>query len=264
MIMRETPGITRCKACYVTLFSSVLLGLIFVSGQFNRDFIGVVSDVLSPTLASIAVAAAMLTVWRIGRRNGRLSRVWFSLMLGVFMWFLSEVSWACYPMLLNVPTPYPSLADAFGIAGYLPIIFGLTTQISPFREAYKSRRVILALVVLVISGAAALAILLPAVARGETSLGLLVSAAYPVLDIVALLIAIPALFVFAKGTFWQPFLFLVLGIVLALSGHLLSDWIVSIGNYYSGHPLDLAFDWGYLSAALGFYIMRKRLVERTL
>ena len=264
MIMRETPGTTRCKTYHLALFGGVLLGFIFVFGQFNRDFIGFVSDILSPALASIAVATAILTVWRIGLRNGRLSKVWFSLMLGVFMWFLSEVVWVGYPLILNVPTPYPSLADAFGIAGYFPIIFGLTTQLSPFKEAFESRRVIPALVVLLVSGAAVLMALLPVIARGETLLGLLVSSAYPALDIVALLIAIPSLFAFAKGTFWQPFLFLVLGVILALSGHLLSDWTVPIGSYYSGHPLELFFDWGYLSAALGFYMMRKRLADRVL
>ena len=45
---------------------------------------------------------------------------------------------------------------------------------------------------------------------------------------------------------------------------MLSAWATSNGSYYSGHPLDLLFDWGYLSAALGFYLMRKKMEGRSL
>jgi hypothetical protein len=227
--------------------------------------LGTVSDVLSPAVASVALFTAILAARKIGvRRNGRLSSIWFSLVLGVFLWFLSEVAWSVYPLVLQISTPYPSVADAFGITGYFPILVGLALQVSPFREAFEARRVLLALFIVAVFGLLGLSFLLPLVAVGETFPVLVVSCAYPVLDVIALSVAIPTLLVFAKGTFWKPFLFLVLGIVLALFAHLLSAWTTSNGTYYSGHPLELLFDWGYLSAALGFYEMRKKFAEGVL
>jgi hypothetical protein len=249
----------------LTSIAVLVVGAAFIFGQFYRPVLGTVSDILSPTIASVTFLIAMLTARKIGvRRNGRLSTVWFSLMLGVFLWFLSEVAWAIYPLVLQISTPYPSVADAFGIVGYFPILVGLALQVSPFREAFEARQVLLVLFVVAAFGLLGLSFLLPVVAVGETFPVLVVSSAYPVLDVIALSVAIPTLLVFAKGTFWKPFLFLVLGIVLALSAHLLSAWTTSNGTYYSGHPLELLFDWGYLSAALGFYEMRKKFAERLL
>jgi hypothetical protein len=249
----------------LTLIAVLVVGAALVLGRFDRPVLGTVSDVLSPTVASVALFAAILAAREIGvRRNGRLSTVWFSLMLGVLFWFLSEVAWSIYPLLLQISTPYPSVADAFGIVGYFPILVGLSLQVSPFMEAFEARHVLLALFVAAVLGFLGLFLLLPLVAVGETFSVLVVSCAYPVLDMITLFVAIPTLLVFAKGTFWKPFLFLVLGIVLALSAHLLSAWTTSNGTYYSGHPLELLFDWGYLSAALGFYEMRKKFAERVL
>jgi hypothetical protein len=249
----------------LTLVAAFVVGATFIFGQFDRPVLGTVSDILSPTFASVTFLTAVLTAKKIGvRRNGRLSTVWFSLMLGVFLWFLSEVAWAIYPLVLQISTPYPSVADVFGIVGYIPILVGLALQMSPFREAFEARHILFVLFIVAALGLLGLSFLLPVVAVGETFPVLVVSSAYPVLDVVALSVAIPTLLVFAKGTFWKPFLFLVLGIVLALSAHLLSAWTTSNGTYYSGQPLELLFDWGYLSAALGFYEMRKKFAKRLL
>jgi hypothetical protein len=174
---------------YTVLLAACLLASIFILGQWQRNLLSLISELLSPTIAIIAVVSAVMAVAAIGVRGSRLAVVWFSLMLGVVLWFLSEVAWALYPLILRMSTPFPSIADAFGLIGYVPIL---------------------------------------------------------------------------SGTFWRPFLFLVLGLVLALSAHMLSAWATSNGSYYPGHPLELLFDWGYLSAALGFYLMRKKMKEGSL
>jgi len=243
----------------LTLIAVLAVGATLVLGQFDRPILGTISDVLSPTLALVALFMAILASKKIGvRRNGRLSIVWFSLVSGMFSWFLAEVAWSIYPLILQMSTPYPSAADAFGTIGYFPILAGLGLQVFSFREAFAARHVLAVSLGVAILGILGLSFLLPVVAVGETLQALLVSSTYSVLDVIALSVAIPTVLVFAKGSFWKPFLFLVLGIVLALSAHLLTTWATSNGTYYSGHPLELFFDWGYLSAALGFYEMRKK------
>jgi hypothetical protein len=153
----------------------------------------------------------------------------------------------------------------FGLIGYAPILIGLGLQAWPFREVVRTKRMLVAIFVTLGGGLLALTVLVQATASRQAGLlALIVDYAYPIPDFVTLTVAVPILLVFGRGTFWRPFLFLVLGLVLALSAHMLSAWATANGSYYAGHPLELLFDWGYLSAALGFYLMRKKMGGRSL
>jgi len=253
------------SAYYIALLAAFFLAGVFILGQWQRTILNFISDLLSPIIATVAVVSAVTAVTKIGVRRNRVAIVWFSLMLGVVLWFLSEVVWAVYPLILGVSTPLPSAADVFGLVGYVPLLVGLGVQVWPFGEAFRTKEMLSAILVTVCGGLLSLTVLTQTISSGrEGSLALIVDYAYPVLDFVTLTVAVPILLVFRRGTFWRPFLFLVLGLVLALSAHMLSAWATSNGSYYASHPLELLFDWGYLSAALGFYLMRKMAGGRSL
>lgn len=252
------------SAYYITLLAALFLASVFIFGQWERSLLSFISDLLSPIIAIVAVVSAVTAVAVIGVRGSRLAVIWFSLMLGVVLWFVSEVVWAIYPVILGVSTPFPSIADVFGLIGYAPILIGLVLQAWPFGENYRTKKMLSAILVTIGGGLLALIALTQAISSQEGLLALIVNYAYPILDFITLTVAVPVLLVLRRGTFWRPFLFLVLGLVLALSAHMLSAWATSNGSYYSGHPLELLFDWGYLSAALGFYLMRKKMGERSL
>ena len=253
------------SAYRIALLTAFILAGVFILGQWQRTLLGFVSDLLSPIIAIIAVVSAVAAVTRIGVRGNRLGAIWFTLMLGVVLWFLSEVVWAIYPLILRASAPFPSIADVFGLLGYVPILIGLGLQAWPFGENFRTKSILSAIFVTLATGLLALIVLMQAISsRQEYVLALIVDYAYPILDFVALTVAVPILLVFRRGTFWKPFIFLVLGLILALSAHMISAWATSNGSYYSGHPLELLFDWGYLSAALGFYLMRMKIGERAL
>lgn len=249
----------------VALLTALFLAGVFIFGQWQPGLLSLISELLSPIIAVVAVVSAVSAVTRIGVRRNPLSVVWFCLMLGVVLWFFSEVGWAIYPLILGVSTPFPSIADVFGLTGYAPILMGLGLQAWPFGEDFRTKRMLSAILVTLAGGLLALTVLMQIIAsREEGLLALMVDYAYPILDFATLTVAVPILLAFRRGTFWRPFLFLVLGLVLALSAHMLSAWATSNGSYYPGYPLELLFDWGYLSAALGFYLMRKKIEERSL
>ena len=247
------------SAYYIALVAALFLAGVFIFGQWQRSLLGFISDLLGPIIAFVAVVSAVTAVAVIGVRENRVAVVWFSLMLGVVLWFVSEVVWAIYPLILGVSTPFPSVADVFGLIGYVPILIGLGLQAWPFGENFRTKRMLSAILVTIGGGLLALIVLTQAISSQEGLLALTVDYAYPILDFATLTVAVPVLLVLRRGTFWRPFLFLVFGLVLALSAHMLSAWATSNGSYYSGHPLELLFDWGYLSAALGFYLMRKKM-----
>jgi hypothetical protein len=258
-------SIRAASPYYVVLLATCLLACVFIFGQWQRNLLSFISELLSPIIAILAVVSAVMAVAVIGVRGNRLALVWFSLMLGVVIWFLSEVVWAVYPLVLGVPTPFPSIADVFGLVGYAPILVGLVLQTWPLRESFRTKRMLSVVLVTLGSAFLGLITLMQAIPSSQQgSLTLVVDYAYPILDFATLAVAVPVLLILLKGTFWRPFEFLVLGLALALTAHMLSAWTTSNGSYYPGHPLELLFDWGYLSAALGFFLMRQKMKERSL
>jgi hypothetical protein len=264
MVALQKSERMRWSSYHSTLLVALVLAALFLFGQLNRNLLATVSDYLSPILALTALAIAALNVAKVGvRRNDRLSVVWFSVMLTLLLWSLAEVAWSFYPLALGIPTPNPSIADVFGLAGYLPVMFGLLLLVWPFKDAFMSKKLGgILLLVLVSSGVILTALLL--MTYQMPLLALLINLAYPILDIIGLAIAIPALVIFMKGTFWRPFMFLAIGLILALVAHVISGMTALNGTYYSGHPVELIFDWGYLCAALGFYLRRKQFLAKSL
>ena len=260
---RSQPGSTVTRTIFVV---AILTAVLLLSLQSNRQLLELVNDWLSPMLALFAFGSALLTIATTGVRSGdRMSTAWGAYAMGVLMWFLAEVSWSVYPFLLGVLTPYPSLADFFGLAGYFPIIVGLLLQAWPFRDAFRSKKVFVGLMFVAFVAVFVVTSLLPLMLTQRESAGaIVVSLAYPLLDVTVLSIAVPSFLTWMEGTYWRPFLFLVLGIILGLLAHILFGWTNLIGVYYPGHPLELLYDWGYLSAALGFYLRRKQIIAKSL
>lgn len=78
------------------------------------------------------------------------------------------------------------------------------------------------------------------------------------LDVGLLLLAIPVLILFMRGSFWRPFLFVTVGLILAFVGDILFTWATLNNLYYDGSYLELFFHWSYLTLAYGFYLKFRR------
>lgn len=246
---------------YVSVFIvAVLVGAIYLYGQGHRQWFETISNIITPLLALTALTSGLFAVLKMGvKRNDRWSIIWLSYLLGVSFWFMSEVVWVAYPFLLGISTPYPSMADVFGLTGYFPVIVGLVLQVSPFIEAFRSKKAIAGLLLEVTVVALAILVLVPPILNSQNNLlEVAVSITYPILDVTVLSMLIPCFLIFLKGTFWRPSRLLILAIALALLGHVLTSWANFIETYYSGQLLELFFAWGYLAAALGFYLRMKQ------
>lgn len=187
--------------------------------------------------------------------------------MGMVLWFMGETTWAIYSLVLAVPVRYPSLVNMFwlvGVAGilwlvgYAPMLVALLLQLWPFREAFSRGRFAVMLALIVALMALVLAILVPPLMKREEGIATsLVSLAYPLLDVLVLGVALFSFVFFMKGTLWRPILFVMAGIILAISADILFSLAFLEGTYYSGHPLELLFDWSYLAFGLGFYVQLK-------
>jgi hypothetical protein len=256
----------RWKAEYSFVTFGVLLGFLYVYGQSNLNFIGFVSNIITPFEAFAAFALAAL-LWKMnsGKRAGGMSRVYASYSLGIGFWLLAECTWSLYVLAFRIDIPYPSIADLFWLVGYVPLLMALIFQAWPFRELLISKKhlaltsgiFILAFLILIVT-------IPPLLRPSEDIVALSVGVAYPLLDTLLLTVAIPVFVIFRKGSYWRPMLFVMAGIMLQLVGDLAFNQAFFSGAYFPGSPIDLIFDLSYLLLALGFYRALRPSVQESI
>ena len=249
------------KSLTFVLVLAGLVGVVYVFAQSNAIILYVLSSGLPPLLAFAAFAIAAAGLLRYGvRLTDRTSLVWFSFSLGILFWLLGESTWAVYALWYSVPIPYPSIADFFWLAGYVPLLYAMFTLAWPFREGFSTRKMLVATSSVILLATLILVVLVPqayASKMGQDLAAVSVGLAYPMLDVVLLMIALPVLFLFASGTFWRPFRFIVIGLTLTFCGDILFSWATLNGVYYDGSYLELFFHWSYIALAYGFYLRFK-------
>jgi hypothetical protein len=257
--MRPSYAINNINQSFAILLACAAgLGIVYVLAQANDAFLYVLSNGLPPLLAFAAVVMACAGSIRNGvSLNNRISTVWLSYALGILLWFLGESSWAVYTLWYSVPIPFPSLADVFWLAGYGPLIAATLIQAWPFRDFLSSRKMLTAISVIFAVAGMLLLVLLPSAYASEIGQDLpsvVIALAYPLLDVVLLVVVVPVLLLFSKGTFWRPFLYVTIGLILTFLGDILFSLATMSGVYYDGSYLELFFHWSYLALAYGFYL----------
>jgi hypothetical protein len=91
--------------------------LVWMLTNLGGDRATVWFDDLGELVAAVLAAVACLLAAR--RASGPGRRAWALIAGWALMWGLGEAVWCWYELLRNVPTPFPSLADA-GFLGAIP------------------------------------------------------------------------------------------------------------------------------------------------
>jgi len=242
------------------LIPAFVIGFVYFLAQGYHSFLYLVSNGLPPILAfaALAIGAAGLVRNGVSLKN-RLSISWLGYSLGMSLWFLGEATWAAYALCYSVPNPFPSIADVFWLAGYVPLICAVLVQSWSFREFLISRRMLLIIaIVFSVAGLMLVALMPPIYAANVASMtAVIIGLVYPLLDVALLVVAVPILFLYGRGTFWRPFLIVTIGLILTFLGDVMFTWTSLNGTYYDGSYLELFFHWSYLVIAYGFYMRFK-------
>lgn len=261
MSARKGQGYAVLTDIPILLTAAAVIGIVYVLSQADRGFLYLLSNGLPPILSFVAFTMAAAGLIRNGvHRGDRVSTVWFAYSIGMLFWFLGESTWAIYALWYSNPDPFPSFADVFWLAGYVPLILAILITAWPFREFLVSRKMLTVIVTSLVSAGLLLVILIPATyasSMGSDFVSVVIGLSYPLLDVVLLAVALPILFLYGRGTFWRPFLFITVGLILTFVGDILFGWASLNGVYYDGSYLELFFHWSYLALIYGFYLRFK-------
>lgn len=247
----------------MSLVFAIGVSLVYLFQAMYPDLIYVVSNVLSPSIAGVAVllsAAALLKYW--GNPQDKFSTIWLCFTLGMVFWFLGELIWAVYSLFLGVEIPYPSIADLLWLLGYVPLIIALQLYIHAFRFAISKTMYVATAVAVSIAAFIVFALLaLPVLteAQGTETVTLIIDLAYPALDLSLFSMSFRGLLIFLQGKIAKAWMLINAANVMMSIADILFSFTTLQGTYYNGHLLELLYYMGYMFFALAFYTHRNEL-----
>ena len=199
---------------------------------------------------SVAAYLAAFFAGRTAWRNRSLA--WCSLSLATFSWGSGQIAWAYYQLIAHRDAPFPSIAD-YGYVGFVPFAI-VGVSILCFGRAPTSERVRAVLDGLLVAFSlmsVAWVVALESVfrARGETSpLGLTLSLAYPIGDLVAVALVVATLL--RVGSQHRQLRLLGAGFVILAAADGLFSYLVATDAVSSYGLSDVGWFAGFIVIAL--------------
>lgn len=183
------------------------------------------SNLLSVIASGSALVFAINVIAR-QKLKGILPRLYASLGLGLALWFLAEATWAYYEVVEGTLTPFPSIADAFWIAGYIPIFYFLVGILKTFPGLSKLTLVPIFLAssvgIVLVANLLLVTYMEADFTTSEGIIAFLVSGAYPVADIFLIVPAVAAFIQLRRGkltfTPWATIVMATICFIIADTG----------------------------------------------
>ncbi|MEM3704116.1 MAG: hypothetical protein QXX79_06865 [Candidatus Bathyarchaeia archaeon] len=247
------------KIYKISLLTIIGLVALYTFQGYYQDFMHFFSNAFPPIIAGAAVIMSGFSLKRYWRKSkGQFPLVWLYFAIGLLLWFLGEVFWALYTLVLGVELPYPSIADAFWVAGYIPFFIALYWYVKLFSRALTKKMLALSM-----AATTALTIIVADTLftynfmTEENLAALIMDFAYPILDLLLFSVAHIGLTIFWKGKLGKSWLLISAATVTDTCADALFSYTTAQGAYYSGHMLDVLFCIAYLFYLMAFYIHTK-------
>ncbi len=173
-------------------------------------------------------------------------RILTALAVGFLLWCLAETAW--FVFVLEDIDPYPSIADGLWIAGYLMMLSAIITNAIMIPTKSSRSMILLWISLSVLYTLIVVTFVINPFFTGPVDLEVLVSLAYPLLDIAIFIPTIFILMKFKSGTVSRPWLLLGIGlIIISTIGDLLFTYKVANDTYSPPYdPVDFVLLIAYL------------------
>jgi hypothetical protein len=237
----------------IAIIIAGLMALAYFLLQSSTQWLIPTTDIMAASASGICSILAFLVAYRWGSQS-RFGVVHLGMFLGIFLWFLGDTTWVVYETILHISIPYPSFADIFYLAGYVPIAVGVFQFLRIFHASLTRERVVIAFVMGLLSFVFTLLLVIgPLATSSEDFLAKFFDVTYPVLDSILVLLAFLMVFIFRGGKMAGSWLWIAFGLLLNAGADILFSLGTLQGWYYSGHPIELVQLWAYIGLGLGFY-----------
>ncbi len=226
----NTASVQRNLVISLIVSAAISNSLIIFSGEDRVVF----SNWTINAAAAIALGISLLITWR-QKLGGLYGKTYAAFTIGLALWFVAEMLWTYYELGQGIEEPFPSLADAFWLAGYGPFAYHLFMTFRFFGKVSKKHLFIASLGAAIFL--AQLTGIILSTAESTDTMALAISIAYPVLDAVLI---VPAIAVLAS--LWRGRLTFTPWVLLS-SAILITAVADSGFAYYTAAGLDGMWVW---------------------
>lgn len=180
------------------------------------------SNVLAVSVSGMAFAFSVQVIYR-QKIKGLFPMLYASLGLSLGLWFAAEATWAYYELIVGIETPFPSMADIFWLAGYIPFFYFLVGIIKYYIGISKS--ITFPLIAVSVIGFTITFYMLSGfyhdadLATQEGIISYAVASAYPIADMFLIIPASAAFIQLRKGKLtFTPWFFIVIATIVYIIG----------------------------------------------
>lgn len=175
---------------YAAVVVVTVWGYWFAPAGNTANYIQAVVYIIAPALA---VVSGLLTVKEYGWRSTA-GRIFLVITGGLGCWLIGEGLWTYFDLATEID-PFPSLADWFYLAAYLPLSAGLLWQYYFLRKTIRTslgytQRLLLIIVAILFSGIALYFGVFQSIQPDYTLLENIVAMSYGIADVVLVLIGL--------------------------------------------------------------------------
>lgn len=233
------------------VMSALYVGIITLPWA-SEDTVYVVNSVFYLFLYLPVIA---LCGWAARYHRGDQRKAWIYIAVTLGFWGVADSIWVLLDLVLQI-SPYPSIADAFYILGYLPVAASIFLLYKPQFSRAEGTRVSLDIAIIILALGLLIwrSMLVPTIGWyvGEP-LTMAVGLAYPMMDLGLLSLTVFMLFsrraeALPGQTLW---------LIAAFLGNTVADVIFFMldaeGLYVSGHPVDIVYTVGLVTFGLAAY-----------
>lgn len=194
-----------------------------------------------------AGAASAMCVWAARRGAGR---AWWMFAAWTGLWAVGQGVWNVYELILGDEIPFPSLSDVFFLSAVPFALLGLLLVPAGWRATRAARSVLDGVMIALSLVGAAWAPLLAPLARQRTgSLAFALGLAYPVLDVILVVVALWVAEHSLPGH-RRPLAYLVAGVVSVGAADAAFGALAATGRYETGNLWDTGWVLGFLLVAV--------------
>ena len=265
----ERQGLLRSRRFILVASLMGVFLLLIVAGRIlvreDQYATTLINDAASVSCALIATLL-FIRVWHTASSKDVSKRIWGLVAIGMVLWLLAESIWGFYEVVLGQAVPYPSVADFFWLLGYTPFYAALVIQYGIFQASLTQRqRLIIALLTIVFVLAVSLLVFKPIIESfdPETVLENVLNIAYPLFDLILLILTVGIIFAVEHGRFSFTWRLLSLGLIFMSLADIMFAYTSTVGTYSPQGGLnaitlliDTLYYVSYLTLGLGAYTYR--------
>jgi hypothetical protein len=200
---------------------------------------------------AVALGISILVVWR-QKLDGLNGRTYAAFSIGLALWFVAEILWTYYELVAGIEDPFPSLADAFWIAGYAPFAYHLMATYKFFGQTVKPHVMIIASIAaaLFVGHTSTMVFEASTLATHEDFTAAAISIAYLVLDAVLIVPAIIVLVSLRHGKLtFTPWIILASSLLITAAADSGFAYYEAVGMSEEIWIWDLLYCTSYIAMA---------------